>query len=337
MHLLLNIYASVACKSLFSGIFGRYSVFLLSPAGVTCATWVLFALIWPFTSLQIIWISFSPVCLSSLLLLMGYVYYFSIRPDAHISSLLAAVLQMILFTCAGALLNYLGLYAHRPSVDGVLAQMDAALGLDWLAYVQYVKANPFMSAALTFAYESSQMQMIVCLILLAYCGFWQRLQIFMFAYMIAALITIGVWVIFPNMGALQFHYVQGLPMPRVLMSTSLAEVQKLVSLMKGHIPPLYFNDMIGLIGCPSFHTVMALLVVYALYPIPYINVAFIILNIFVLISVPADGGHNFVDVLAGAFVSVMAWRVASYVLNQRQPTHKPPPIADACVPAPYQP
>jgi PAP2 superfamily len=65
------------------------------------------------------------------------------------------------------------------------------------------------------------------------------------------------------------------------------------------VPPLRFGDLMGLIGCPSFHGVMAVLTVRALWELPVSGPLALAANIPVMLSIPADGGHHFVDVPGG--------------------------------------
>jgi hypothetical protein len=159
-----------------------------SPWAIICATWLAVALFKPLTPLRIDWLSFTPVFFASACLLLVYFYYHYLAYEYKISSLLAVVVQLLLFSCAGAIINYLGLFAHRPLIDKDLAAIDRALGFDWWAYVHFIKSEPNFATLLTWAYQSSQAQIILCFTLLAYRGQHERLRIFMMAFMLVVTI-----------------------------------------------------------------------------------------------------------------------------------------------------
>ncbi|HMF05680.1 MAG TPA: phosphatase PAP2 family protein [Methylocella sp.] len=74
----------------------------------------------------------------------------------------------------------------------------------------------------------------------------------------------------------------------------------------------------GLIGFPSFHTVMAFLTVQAAWKIPFAGLAALAGNILVLLAIPADGGHHFVDIAGGFFVALVSTALADAFLRQNQ-------------------
>jgi hypothetical protein len=110
--------------------------------------------------------------------------------------------------------------------------------------------------------------------------------------------------VFPNFGALALHYLQGLPAKAFDLAVSKEEAMQLLALHSGPLPPLRFSNLTGLIGFPSFHTVMVVLTVNAVWEIPIAGM--LACNILVLVSVPADGGHHFVDIAGGTLVAIVS-------------------------------
>jgi membrane-associated phospholipid phosphatase len=68
---------------------------------------------------------------------------------------------------------------------------------------------------------------------------------------------------------------------------------------------LSFADMPGLAAFPSFHTIVGLLIVYACRG----NIATLLLaslwTAAMLLATPVYGGHYFIDIIAGAVVTVL--------------------------------
>lgn len=156
-----------------------------------------------------------------------------------------------------------------------------------------VKSDPFFGRILTYAYQSSVWQLAAAILLLGFTRRSARLDMLSLSFMISASITIAVWVLFPSFGALPLHYAQGLPDPAFDLVMSKKEAMQQLALHAGPVPPLRFGDLMGLIGCPSFHGVMAVLTVRALFGLPFSGPLALAANIPVMLSIPADGGHTF--------------------------------------------
>jgi membrane-associated phospholipid phosphatase len=72
----------------------------------------------------------------------------------------------------------------------------------------------------------------------------------------------------------------------------------------------------GIITFPSLHAALALIITVALWPIPILRWVTIAINTLMLVSIPVDGGHYFIDVLAGLAIAsasiVAAKRIAEF-------------------------
>src|ERR1700730_13569383 len=97
---------------------------------------------------------------------------------------------------------------------------------------------------------------------------------------------------------------------------SKKEAMQQLALHAGPVPPLRFGDLIGLIGCPSFHGVMAVLTVRALWGLPVSGPLAFDANIPVMLSIPADGGHHFVDVAGGILVAFLSAAFVNAILRR---------------------
>jgi hypothetical protein len=285
--------------------------------GFIAACTALFGVVAPFTSIRIEWVSLAPVFLMAALLTGVAVAYRALGRDEGIAAAVFVVAQIILYSNIAVLDNYLGLELRRPLNDAFLARADASLGLDWWAYVNWVKSNGFLGRLLTAAYLSSLPQVAVAVIVLGFTKRFDRLDRFTLAFMFASAITIALWTAFPSFGALPLHYAQGLPDPAFFLAMTKEEALKLLSLHAGPTPVLRLDELTGLIGCPSFHTALAILTVYALWGTPYAGKIAIWLNILVLASIPADGGHHFADVAVGAAVTLVGLCLADMALQRK--------------------
>jgi PAP2 superfamily len=112
------------------------------------------------------------------------------------------------------------------------------------------------------------------------------------------------------------HYAQGLPDPAFDLVMSKKEAMQQLALHAGPVPPLRFGDLLGLIGCPSFHGVMAVLTVRALWGLPVSGPLALAANIPVMLSIPANGGRHFVDVAGGILVAFLSAAFANAILRR---------------------
>jgi membrane-associated phospholipid phosphatase len=76
------------------------------------------------------------------------------------------------------------------------------------------------------------------------------------------------------------------------------------------------EDLTGYVGFPSFHTIMAILTVQALWGLPVSGPLALAVNIPVLFSLPADGGHHFIDLAGGVLLTLLSIALANAILRQ---------------------
>ncbi len=285
---------------------------------ITGLALLIFSIAQPFSRLRIEWASFGvPYFLIATLAAAGLAYR-GLNRDKGIAAACFVMAQVLLFSNLAELDNYLGLTLHRPLIDEYLAGIDRATGIDWWAYVTWVKSNRFFGLILTCAYASSIWQLAAVILFLGFTRRFARLDRLALAFMLSGSMTIAFWVVFPNFGALPLHYSQGLPEPAFNLAMSKADALQQLALYAGPVPPLRFSDLTGLIGFPSFHTVMAALTVQALWKIPFAGMTALACNILVLLSIPADGGHHFIDMGGGFLVALVSIALADAVLRQAE-------------------
>ena len=268
-----------------------------------------------FIAMDIVWSSFASAYFSVALLFAIGLAYRGLGRDAGVAAACLVTAQFVVFSSFGALLNYAGAAAHRPLFDGAIAELDKSLGLDWLGYVTAVKSNPTIGAVLSAAYASSLPQLPVAIAILAFSRRFARLDEFSIAFMLAAVLTIAIWTAFPNLGELQFLYVNGRPALPFQLAISREEALQVFGVWRDGPGTIRSDEILGLIGAPSFHTVMALLTMRALWGLGWVTVVAVALNMLTLLAVSADGGHHFFDVAAGAAVAAFAVIAARALLQ----------------------
>jgi membrane-associated phospholipid phosphatase len=284
--------------------------------GIIAFSELIFLIAWSLSMITVEWASFVGVYIFVGLLAAIGLTYRGLNRGERIAAAFFVTGQVILDGNVVAMNNYLGLELPRPLNDEFLAGIDRALGLDWWSYVTWVKSDPFFGRVLTYAYISSLGQLGVAIQLLAMTRQFARLDRLTLALMIAGTITLAIWVPFPSLGALPLHYALGLPDPVFDLAMSKNEAMGQLALHAGPLPPLRIEDLSGYVGFPSFHAVMAILTVHALWGLPVTGLLALAINSLVLLSIPADGGHHFIDVAGGAAVALVSLVITNAILRR---------------------
>ena len=71
--------------------------------------------------------------------------------------------------------------------------------------------------------------------------------------------------------------------------------------------------MKGLVGFPSLHVVLALLVAWSVRQINFWRWIYLAINAVVVIATPIQGGHHLIDVIAGFPVAALAIIAADHM------------------------
>jgi hypothetical protein len=296
---------------------------LLTPAdkwrlGIIASGWLIFLIGWPLTSITIKWASFGLLYVLITLYAGAGLAYRGLNRSERAGTAFFVIAQMALFSMVISLDCYLAMSLHRPLNDEFLAGVDRALGIDWWSYVTWVKSGPVSGRVLTYAYLSSPVQLVAAILLLGFTRRFARLDTLTLAFMISAAATLAFWAVFPSFGPLPLYYAQGLPAPPFDLAVSKKVAMRLLALHAGPLPPLRFEDLTGYIGFPSFHTVMAVLTVHALWGLPISGPLALAANVLVLLSLPADGGHYFIDIAGGLLVALGSIALSGMIVRQTQ-------------------
>lgn len=244
----------------------------------------------------------------------------STRRDVEVAFVLGSTAQIVLVTMLITPLTYVAAAANFPMRDADLYAIDRALGLDWRAYLDLVNGHPALAAALRSGYVMIRWPIFAIPIALAVVERFDRLQEFTFAFGLALIVTTIASAFVPAIGA--FHYL-GLDLadfPHIHPLGYLDELRALPPVRDGSHRLLDLFGLTGLVTFPSFHAASALLYTWAFWPARWMRPVAILANGLMLASTPIDGGHYFIDIVAGiavAVAAIAAAHAASRVLQQR--------------------
>lgn len=211
----------------------------------------------------------------------------------------------IAFAVALAIYSYVVATLQMPMWDLRFARMDAALGFNWSAGFDWITASNWMLRyLLSHAYNSIFVQVFFSTGYFALIKRSDRNRELLWIGMLSALITTSLSGLFPALGP----YVKG-HMP--------AWSAVLVAIRNGSLSKFALRDITGVVTFPSFHTVMAVLLVYVHRPPLRSFVPLAILNALMLVAIPFAGHHYLVDMIAGAAVAVVSIAIGRAAMGSR--------------------
>jgi hypothetical protein len=93
-----------------------------------------------------------------------------------------------------------------------------------------------------------------------------------------------------------FHKLSAVSYPDIVPATREIHLPVFRGLRDGSFRQLMAMGAQGIITFPSLHAALALIVTVALWPIPVLRWLGLAINTLMLVSIPVDGGHYFIDV-----------------------------------------
>ena len=218
------------------------------------------------------------------------------------------------FTAVSSVFIFALFPLQNPLIDPALIELDAAMGYDWSMLVGWLAGYPGLALVLGYIYHSSLGQILLTIVLLATLARETALHRFLFVGILTLILAVAIWWLLPSVGPSAF---QSIPESDRL-ATGLyfnpaygAYLRDLVEVGPRVISP---EVVTGVVAFPSYHMIMALMVVwftrgtFAFLPALGTNMA----------MVPATlthGGHHLIDLFAGLVVFSFAVWVAGRLIR----------------------
>jgi hypothetical protein len=242
------------------------------------------------------------------------------RRDPQVVFVLGATSQTVLTTALITPLTYVAAAANLPLQDANLQAIDEALGLSWRAYLEFVNGHPVLAQWLTYGYSMIQWPVFAIPVLLAAARRFTRLQEFVMAFGLALIATTLISALVPAIGVFHQLGLDPADYPNLHPGGYLEQLHELPLVRDGSRRLLDLLHLAGVVTFPSFHAASALLYGWALWPVRLMRPITVIANVAMLASTPIDGGHYFIDIIAGLAIAALviaAARLASRRLATR--------------------
>jgi len=249
---------------------------------------------------------------------VGYTVYKYRQPqnsDPKITFILGATGQILLIPVLMTPLTYIAATANLPMQDAALNAFDRALGLDWMAYFNFVYHRHALIFATVLAYSMIGWPVFGVPIALGWTGRYRRMQEFTLAFGIALVATTIISTLVPAMGTYDlFNYT---PDPEIFTPGAyLEQLSDLPLVRNGALRIIDFDALTGIITFPSFHAAAAVLYLWAFWPVRWIGPIALVVNVAMLLATPICGGHYFVDVFAGIAIAAAAIMAARAIADR---------------------
>lgn len=250
---------------------------------------------------------------AALMLAIGQVY--RRWRDSERIALVAHVLGLfVAYSLFGALFNIVLLPRPGVPVDADLVRFDAWLGYSWPELCSWMAQYPAFNEIVRAVYKLTLVQLLVAFIALGIMLDRRRLHTAALATVVASLVTIGLWSIFPSGGAAAFWTLDAEVSRIVRPIVNSAYGLELNRLFREGVSDLSALGITGLIGFPSFHTVMALVSLVAIWPYRVLRLAALAPTALLVPGILVHGGHNLADMLAGIAITAAAWPAAALMV-----------------------
>lgn len=249
-------------------------------------------------------------------LLAGSAVYGTIRPDERLARLLRGAVELLLLSLLCGKLSYAASSLGMPLWDQTFLEWDQALGFDWRYWLGVVDAYPRVHLVLAFAYDSMLPQFMLLLLALAACRAFDTMDRFLLSYGVTAAVTVTIAACMPALSPLIHLGITAADHPNIVLAVPLAFAEQIEALRQGTLRLIDISGSHGLVTFPSFHTVGAVLLMMGWSRVPVLRWPGLALNVVMLVSIPIEGSHYLVDVLAGAALAVAAWLGAGILLER---------------------
>ena len=290
-------------------LISRYLWYVIFAIGIVDAVWIGAA---GMSVHPKVWFFTLPVTLGGLALGAFYRY---VRKDDMIFLFSQVGCQLVIGTLVLAMFSYVTARMNLPLLDEQFVAADHWLLFDWHAWVVWLDQWPVAIRLLTLCYSSCEVQMVILLPLLFFVRHTDHIQRFLIAFLYSGVVVIILSTLFPAAGGYDYYHITPQQLAHVDVVNGAQHLKDFMGMRNHTITQMPF-EMKGLVTFPSFHAALALLLVYASLPLRGVVVVSYVINMLMLVSTPANGGHYLVDVLSGLAIAWHSIAVAKRILPE---------------------
>ena len=214
-------------------------------------------------------------------------------------ALLLTVLVTTIFSCGAVAI--MSTRSPVPLADALLQRLDGALGLSAEAFVTTVASGPqWVIDGLHLVYASTTPLTLLTLVALPLMGQARAALRFMLLFQLTLLCCALIAFLLPAYGA--FTTIDLATTARLPDGAGRFFWAALTGFRSAADPVVSVESLGAVVSFPSFHTVVALLLVQAWHKVRLVNMAMLATSALIIVSTLPMGGHYFADVIAGTIL-----------------------------------
>ena len=278
---------------------------------------ILFAIAASLVAADVVWglwghfqvdvLGYGRLAILGLALLGAGLFYQFRRAEPQIAAMLLGASFLVFFSAGANLLNNFLLTVAGSRIDAQLDAMDRALGFDWYRMMLAMADHPWINGWLFNIYNVALPEIALLVIALACTGKADKTYRFCIAIAAGALITIFIWTLHPAFGAMSLYTLPPDVARKLMLSLTCEFGKAQVALLRNGPGYITLDGLHGsLIGFPSYHCALALILTWYARAIPRLFWSLLVVNGVVLLSTPVQGGHHLIDVIAAFPVAAAA-------------------------------
>ena len=299
--------------------FGEPQTVLVSTTLVLGVITLLVALIWNALH-QMDWIGqllgFNGVVaigLVNAIFLILAIIYSTVRKDPLIARTVIACMILPVYAASVNILTFHGASLQMPLMDAVFARWDAALGLDWPAFLRWNAEQPLVrtygKALYTYWYFLATLLLIIFALARKDLARLERIVGFI---VISGLITVTIGSLLPAASVYAQHAIPD-DFARYLNSAVDANYANVYNAMR-HAKAISLDDVMhGTVTFPSHHTTIGVAAILFSMHAKRFLLLMAPPSLAMIFLTPTMGGHYFVDLIAGAAVALFSYWIVNRI------------------------
>jgi hypothetical protein len=242
----------------------------------------------------------------------GYVRQAKSAPRVALALIGAAIFTG--FTAVSSVFIFTLFPLANPLIDPTLIAVDHALGYHWPGLIAWLADYPVAAKALGYIYHSSLLQILATIVLLSTLSRDLALHRFLAVGIVTLIIAVAIWWVIPSVGPSAFQTIPEADRIATGLYYSPAYGDYLRTLAEVGPPRISPEVITGVVAFPSYHMVMALLVVWftrgtwAFLPAAALNTAMVPATL-------SHGGHHLIDLIGGLLVFALGLWLANRLIR----------------------
>ncbi|MCC6162897.1 MAG: phosphatase PAP2 family protein [Acidobacteria bacterium] len=200
--------------------------------------------------------------------------------------------------------QYAGAALARPAIDAWLAAADALMGVHVPSIAAWTRAHPTLAHALTLAYDTFALQILLAAPVLVLIGHRLHLWECIWHLHVCLVVTLLCFALWPAACAFTWYGFES-TLPQQMFTAHFDGFRS------GALRVVDFRNVTGLVSAPSFHVAGALVLTWATRSRLWVFVPLVLLNATLCVATVLSGAHYLVDTLLSVLLvaaSLIAWR-----------------------------